>query len=339
MAGKRTEERVEQVPVNDIIERRNPRSTFEPDKLANLSASIQARGIQEPLLLRRASKGKLEVISGSRRLRAAKLAGLKSVPGIVRESPEREAAADAIVVNLVRENLAPWELATGYDRLIREYEWTVKDIAAAVGLDERTVQETMSLLTLAEPVKFAIQSRKLSAMHGATLARVQDKREQVKLFERIQESGLSAKEARDLVAEKAVTVRRPGRPRKARPDGETRAPTFRKRRSKGTIGPHEADLRAIREKVGKLNSARIIYGLYARGVLVLEPDIGPGLAKEFEVKTKRSSVAAGKALAKWMQNGDERLLRELSTMAMLRAALKRGNVELLEFAKAALGIE
>jgi ParB/RepB/Spo0J family partition protein len=147
----------------------NPRKHF--GDLTEMAKSIQAQGLIEPIIARQADGG-LEIVAGHRRARAAKLAGLKEVSVIVRELGRQEALETAIVENTERESLNALETAEGYAKLMSDFGLNADQVAERVGAKRSTVYQAVGLLDLAEPVKRALTSGKISASHALEIGKV-----------------------------------------------------------------------------------------------------------------------------------------------------------------------
>jgi ParB family chromosome partitioning protein len=157
--------------------RRNPdqpRREFDPVRLAELSESIRRDGMLQPILVR-VVHGEYELIAGERRMRAAQMAGLTSVPARVFEHiSDRDRAILAMVENLQREDLNPLEEASGYHELQERYGFSQEELAVAVGKDRSTVANTLRLLRLPDNVRDALQKGELTAGHGRALLAIED---------------------------------------------------------------------------------------------------------------------------------------------------------------------
>ncbi|OFZ79934.1 MAG: hypothetical protein A2583_06130 [Bdellovibrionales bacterium RIFOXYD1_FULL_53_11] len=169
-----------------------PRRDFDDEKMEELAQSIRENGLIQPLVVRKCASG-YQLIAGERRLRAAKIAGLKHVPIVIRKSTDRESLEVAIIENVQRENLNCIDEALAYLRLSREFSLTQEDIAKRVGKDRATVSNSMRLLKLPEPVIDDLRRGVISYGHGKALLSLED-------------SGL-VMQARTLVVEKAMSVR------------------------------------------------------------------------------------------------------------------------------------
>lgn len=146
-----------------------PRSFMDDAALNELASSIKAQGIMQPILVRPVAGGKFEIIAGERRWRAAKLAGLASVPVLVREVADNAALAMALIENIQREDLNPLEQAVGIQRLVNEFGATHDQAADMVGRSRSAVTNLLRLLGLAVPVRDLMQQGKLDMGHGRAL--------------------------------------------------------------------------------------------------------------------------------------------------------------------------
>ena len=175
-----------------------PRTEFDEDALKELAASIGRYGVIEPILVQKKDKG-YEIIAGERRWRAARLAGLKKVPVIVREYSEREVMEISLIENLQREDLNPIEEALAYQRLMKEYNLKQKEIAEKVSKNHSTVANALRLLKLDPKVQDMISQGTLSVGQARPLLALQDKDLQVSAAEVICERQMSAREVEQYV--------------------------------------------------------------------------------------------------------------------------------------------
>ncbi len=146
-----------------------PRTHMDQGALADLAASIKAQGLMQPILARPLGAGRYEIVAGERRWRAARMAGLTSVPALVREVPDRSALAMALIENLQREDLNPLEEAAGLKRLIGEFGMTHAEAAEAVGRSRTAITNALRLLELAPPVQELMRAGKLDMGHARAL--------------------------------------------------------------------------------------------------------------------------------------------------------------------------
>jgi ParB family chromosome partitioning protein len=179
-----------------------PRTRMDEGALYELAESIKAQGIMQPILVRQlvagANAGKYEIIAGERRFRAAKLAGLDSVPVLVRDVPDESAAAMALIENIQREDLNPLEEAQGLQRLVKEFGLTHELAAQAVGRSRSAASNLLRLLNLAEPVQTMLMAGDLDMGHARALLAL-EKVTQITAAAQITARKMSVREAESLV--------------------------------------------------------------------------------------------------------------------------------------------
>jgi len=175
-----------------------PRKTFNEKALNELAASIKIHGILQPLLLQKVGD-RYMIVAGERRFRAAKIAGLKSVPAVVKEFTDREVREISIIENLQREDLNPIESARAIKELMDKYNLKQETIADRIGKSRPAVANTLRLLTLDERVIEMIRMGKLSASHARTLVAIEDKNAQYELAKLASESKISVHELEKAV--------------------------------------------------------------------------------------------------------------------------------------------
>jgi ParB family chromosome partitioning protein len=146
-----------------------PRARIDQEALAELAESIKSQGVMQPILARPIEAGRYEIIAGERRWRAARMAGLATVPALVREVPDRHALAIALIENLQREDLNPLDEATGIRRLTDEFGMTHAEAAEAVGRSRAAITNALRLLELAPPVQELLREGKLDMGHARAL--------------------------------------------------------------------------------------------------------------------------------------------------------------------------
>jgi len=149
--------------------RYQPRTRIDPEALAELADSIKAQGVMQPILVRPLTAGRYEIVAGERRWRAARMAGLTTVPALVREVPDRHALAMSLIENIQREDLNPLEEAAGVRRLIDEFGITHAEAAEAVGRSRTAITNALRLLELAPPVQELVRDGKLDMGHARAL--------------------------------------------------------------------------------------------------------------------------------------------------------------------------
>ncbi len=179
-----------------------PRTRMDEGALYELAESIKVQGIMQPILVRRltsgANKDKYEIIAGERRFRASKLAGLDSVPVLVREVPDEAAAAMALIENIQREDLNPLEEAQGLHRLVKEFALTHEQAAQAVGRSRAAASNLMRLLNLADPVQTMLMAGDIDMGHARALLAL-DRANQITAANQISAKKMSVREAERLV--------------------------------------------------------------------------------------------------------------------------------------------
>ena len=178
--------------------REQPRKQFDEDSLVELSESIKQYGILQPLIV--SNKGDYyEIIAGERRWRAAKLAGLKEVPVIIKEYNDREVVEISLIENIQRENLNPIEEAQAYKRLMDEFHLKQDEIAERVSKSRTAVTNSMRLLKLAPKVQEMLVDEMLSAGHARTILGIEDPDMQILVANRVFDEKLSVRETEKLV--------------------------------------------------------------------------------------------------------------------------------------------
>lgn len=174
-----------------------PRKIFDKEKLELLSESIKNYGILQPIVVKKEEDGYM-IIAGERRFRAAKMAGLKEIPGVIKELSKKDIMEIALIENLQREDLNSIEEAIAYKSLIENYDVTQEDISQAVGKSRPHITNTIRLLNLDEKVIKLIEESQISPGHGKALLRITDKKIQFELAQRIIKDELSVRETEEL---------------------------------------------------------------------------------------------------------------------------------------------
>lgn len=175
-----------------------PRLEFEEEALRELADSISTHGVIQPITVRKMSEGKFQIISGERRTRASMIAGLDKIPAYVRVARDQEMLEMAIVENLHRENLNPFEIATSYQRLIDECNLKHEELSSRVNKDRSTVTNYLRLLKLPEEVQLALKEQEVSMGHAKTILGLADHTDQLTLLKRIIDENLSVRKAEEL---------------------------------------------------------------------------------------------------------------------------------------------
>jgi ParB family chromosome partitioning protein len=176
-----------------------PRRVFDEAEMEELANSVKAKGILQPILVRKLGDGGYELIVGERRWRAAKLAGLKKIPAIIRPATDAEAMEMALIENLQRKDLNPLEAARAYQRLMKEFGLTQEAVARALGKERSSIANTVRLLALQSEVQTWVESDQLSWGHAKVLLAVSDPEQQVRLGRRAVTERLSVRDLERLV--------------------------------------------------------------------------------------------------------------------------------------------
>ena len=205
MNNKEMEKTILQVPVEDIIPNRfQPRLSFDDTSLNDLALSIKQHGIIQPLVLRR-KNDKYEIIAGERRFKAAKLAGLASVPAVISNLDDNASAEVAIVENIQRKDLTAIEEANSFQALLDKGYMTQDELARKMGLSQSAISNKLRLLTLDESVQEAILSEKISERHARTLLKVPSHEKQKELLNKIINERLTVKQLEDEIKNMELT--------------------------------------------------------------------------------------------------------------------------------------
>jgi len=193
-----------QIPV-DLLRRGQyqPRIDIRQDTLEDLAESIRAQGIVQPIIARPIGKDgnvqRYEIVAGERRWRAAQMAGLETIPAIVRDVPDEAAIAMALIENIQREDLNPLEESRALDRLIREFDLTHGEAAKAVGRSRAAVSNLLRLQELSEKVKPMLETRQLEMGHARALLSISNAVQQHDAARQVVKKGMSVRETERLV--------------------------------------------------------------------------------------------------------------------------------------------
>lgn len=175
-----------------------PRTTFDQDALDELATSIKELGIIQPLSLRKIGTDSYQIIAGERRYRAAKLAGLTSVPAYIRTASESELTEMALIENIQREDLNAIEIALTFKKLIDQYNLTQERLSERIGKKRATIANFLRLLRLPAEVQLGLRDRKVDMGHARALLSVEEPTLQLKLYDRIIKEGLSVRKVEEL---------------------------------------------------------------------------------------------------------------------------------------------
>ncbi|HET6244378.1 MAG: ParB/RepB/Spo0J family partition protein [Bacteroidetes bacterium] len=195
VVGSVTSIPLEQIEANPF----QPRTQFEKEALVELSESIAEHGIIQPVTVRKLGYDKYQLISGERRFRASKLAGLKTIPAYIRIANDQAMLEMAIVENIQRENLDSIEVAISYQRLIEECNLTQDALSKKVSKQRSTITNFLRLLKLPAEIQVGIRDGKISMGHAKTLINIADDKKQIDIYNHIIQEDLSVRESEELV--------------------------------------------------------------------------------------------------------------------------------------------
>jgi ParB family transcriptional regulator, chromosome partitioning protein len=194
---------VREVPISQIEPNRyQPRTYFDEESLAGLTASIRELGVLQPILVRQVASNRYELVAGERRWRAAKRAGLQVIPVVMREITDELSLQHALVENLHRENLNPLEEAAGYQQLIEDFNLTQEEVAQRVGKSRSAVANLLRLFQLPPQVQKLVAEGRLSAGHAKALLGTPDRAYQETLAQRIVAESLTVRDAEEAIRQR-----------------------------------------------------------------------------------------------------------------------------------------
>ena len=230
---------------------RQPRTHFDPVALDELIASIKEIGILQPPVVRQTTPGKYELIMGERRFRAAKAAGLKTIPVIIRQTPDNELLREALIENIHRSQLNALEEAAAYSQLLTDFNCTHDELAQKLGRSRPLISNTIRLMNLPTSVQQKLASGVLSAGHARALLGLSDAGAIEKLAARIVSEGLSVRATEEIIssgAPKGQSAKKPKQTKSASPE-----------------------LQEIAERIGDALDTRVsIQGSAKKGTIVIE---------------------------------------------------------------------
>ncbi len=202
-----------------------PRITFDPQSLMELTTSIRKHGVLEPILVAETEKG-YTIIAGERRYRASKVAGLTTIPALVKESNPKEMLLYGLIENMHRKDLNIMEKAKSYNRMSEEFEYTHKEISEQLGVSRATVSQALRLLSLPDEIQQGLAEEKITESHGRALLMLKDYPEKcIELYKEVLDENLSStqttKKARKMLSGREMSKKAPKSTR-IRVDAETR---------------------------------------------------------------------------------------------------------------------
>jgi len=189
---------------------RQPRKRFEPEAAEGLAASVRLQGVLQPVVVRRRAEGGFELIAGERRLRAARTAGIPTLPALVRDVEDKDSLLLGLVENVAREQLSAVEEARAYASLVDEFELSLGDVAERVGRSKSAVSNRLRLLELPEEVLWMLARGELSEGHARAVLSLQDDEARRRLARRIVKEGMTVRSA-ERAAQEGGAKRRPRR--------------------------------------------------------------------------------------------------------------------------------
>ncbi|WP_455388838.1 ParB/RepB/Spo0J family partition protein [Petrachloros mirabilis] len=191
-----------------VPNRYQPRQTFSSQELAELAASLKQSGLLQPVLVRRKGDGMYELISGERRWRAARTAGLETIQAVVRNCSDEESILLALVENLQREDLNPMEMARAYHRMMNEFGLTQDIIAQRVGCERSSIANIVRLLNLPSDVQELIETNQLSTGHAKVILGISNSIEQQRVAHLVVSRNLSVRETEKVLESTIITRKR-----------------------------------------------------------------------------------------------------------------------------------
>lgn len=178
-----------------------PRTSFDEETLQELATSIKELGIIQPLSLRKTGAESYQIIAGERRYRAARLAGLLSVPAYIRTANETELTEMALIENIQREDLNPIEIALTFKKLIEQYSLTQERLSERIGKKRATIANFLRLLRLPAEIQIGLRDKRVDMGHARALLSIDNPKKQLKLYNKIVEEGLSVRKVEELAKE------------------------------------------------------------------------------------------------------------------------------------------
>src|SRR5438132_8723506 len=188
-----------EIAVDQVVPNPNqPRKSFEISSLDELTASVRASGVIQPIIVRRSGAG-YQLIAGERRWRAARQAGLERIPAIVREASDAESLELALVENLLREDLNPIDEAEAYEKLLGQFGWTQEELAGRIGRDRSSIANSLRLLRLPEEIQADLRGGRLTMGHARALLALTNPTDQPRLRDDILAHAWSVRATEDSI--------------------------------------------------------------------------------------------------------------------------------------------
>lgn len=191
---------INRIPVDEIeVNPKQPRRDFDEQALQELANSVKLHDIIQPITVSKLPSGKYRLISGERRLRASKIAGLTDIPAYIRQANDAQLLELALLENLQREDLNAMEVALSYKRMMEELDYTQEQVGERMSIDRSTVANFIRLLKLPPDIQLAVRNGELSMGHARALINVDSIDKQLYIFKEIRQKGLSVRQTEELV--------------------------------------------------------------------------------------------------------------------------------------------
>ncbi len=191
---------INEVPLNQIVANPDqPRRTFDEEALEELTDSIREHGVISPITLRKNEDDTYMIIAGERRYRAAKKAGLTTIPAYIKEAKDEQVMEWALIENVQREDLDAIEIALAYQRLMDEYQLTQERMAEKIGKKRATITNYLRLLKLPAEIQMGVKDKKIDMGHARAILSSQSAEQQITIYHKILENGLSVRQVEALV--------------------------------------------------------------------------------------------------------------------------------------------
>lgn len=203
------ESEIKMIPISEI--RSNPyqpRIHFDPDALQELADSIKEHGVFEPIIVKKSIKG-YELVAGERRTKASKLAGLETIPAIVKDFNDQQMMEIAILENIQRENLSPIEEAQAYKNFMNKMDMTQEEIAKRFGKSRSHITNLLGLLTLPNEVQKDVTKGNITMSHARVLSKLEDKEQILELASQVKEKGISVRELEEISRGEKIVKKNP----------------------------------------------------------------------------------------------------------------------------------
>ncbi len=201
----------QELPVESILPNPNqPRKSFTSSNLQELAASVRQSGVLQPIVVRPDGDG-YQLVVGERRWRAARLAGLRTIPAMIRNASDAQCLELALIENLLREDLNPMEEAEAYERLLAEFEWTQEELAQRVGKDRSSIANCLRLLKLPQVIQDDLRAGRLTMGHARALLSLTSEKDQLALREQILAHSWSVRTTEEGVQRRRILRRVPRR--------------------------------------------------------------------------------------------------------------------------------